>query len=452
MNQELAEEFIRYFALKYFAHLFPPEVLAKFQEYTDAKVYPPEIAELLEAWDNKISIQAHWEGVIEDYQSEKDLAILSLFKQALFTQRQLQLEYVNGNKEVLEEGERSAARDDTQAVVFNPFGLVIRNENFFFVGSCGDNRDPVLLSINKVINAYLQENKALEQEIDFNLGVFAEQYLNHPVTPGVIEKLVVEFPNKTYFYVKSHPIRCEELTLTEPDESVGYFKLEAKNVPNNIRLHQWFSGFHDDAQILEPFYLRKLINRSYIDQLTNLYNRKAFERLGHREIELCFRHRLQIFSVLIIDIDHFKTINDRHGHIFGDDVLIKVSECLRDYDAIRYGGEEFVILLSNTTADACKKAAERIRHSIADLVLKNEFGKQVPVTISLGIAEFPRHLSEQDKKVFELQGKFKLSEKDKNGLMMAITEQADKALYLAKMNGRNQSVVFQDEEVPQPAV
>lgn len=426
MNQEIAEEFIRYFAVKYFAHVFPQEVLEQFK-LGNKKTIAPDLEILLRQWEKKISIQSHWEGVIEDYQTDRELELLGTFKQALFQQKQIDIEYE-------EEGKKKD--------IFNPFGLVVRNENFSFVGSFGHSQEPILLNFNKIIHVALLDQASLEPEANFNLSQFAEAYLNHPITPNLIENLIVEFPIKAYFYVKSHPIKCEQLTLTEPDETPGHFQLIARNVVNTVRLHQWFSGFHDDAQIIEPLFLRKLINRSYVDQLTNLYNRKAFDRLGNREIELCFRHPQHVFSLLILDIDHFKSINDRHGHIFGDDVLIKVSECFRDYDAIRYGGEEFVILLSNTEADGAQKAAERIRKNIAELKLKNEHGKHVPVTISIGIAEFPKNLPEHDRKIFLQQGKTKLTEKDKNGLMMSITEQADKALYQAKINGRNQSVVF----------
>ncbi len=429
MNQEIAETFIRFFAQKYFSHLFPQEILDILQTVPDTSNESLEVKALLDKWDSKISIQSHWEGVLEDYRSDRELALLQLYKRGLFNDCQLHFQYEdNGQKEC----------------IFNPFGLVIRNENFFFVGCFDNNREPMLLSLEKIINIKLLDSKAIASESDFHLANYAETYLNHPVSPEIIETLIVEFPKKAYFYVKSHPIKCEQLTITEPQDTPGHFLLEAKNVANTIRLHQWFSGFHDDAQILSPVYLRRLINRSYIDQLTNLYNRKAFDRLGHREIEQSLRNQEHIFSLLIMDIDHFKTINDLHGHNFGDDVLIKVSECFRDYDAIRYGGEEFVVLLSNTGAENAQKAAERIRNNIAELLLKNETGQRVPITISIGIAEFPRHLPKKDQQALENLGKTKLTDKTKNGLMMAITEQADKALYYAKTAGRNQSAIFQD--------
>jgi diguanylate cyclase (GGDEF)-like protein len=148
-----------------------------------------------------------------------------------------------------------------------------------------------------------------------------------------------------------------------------------------------------------------------------------------------------------MDIDHFKNINDRHGHVFGDEVLIKVAECFRDYDAIRYGGEEFVILLPHTHAVEADCAAERIRQSIESLVIKSGAGDPVAVTLSIGIAEFPLHLSNKDRDSLQRKEKSKLNTKTKGSLMDAIIKQADKALYQAKETGRNQSVIIQGEPV-----
>lgn len=427
MNPETAEIFIRHFAIKYFAHILPPDVVEHIKNQSTTDCYTIETQALVQNWDQKISVQAHWEGVIEAYQSQKIETWLGIYKDALYQNQQLLL--------------HSEEHDQTKTL-FNPFGLVIRNENYYFVGSFGDSQNPELLSLDKLLDVQRTDKPALSPLRYFNLEKFAVNYLNHPITPEIIDELVVEFPIKAYFYVKSHPIKCENLTLTKPQDTPGYFKLEAKNVRNTNLLHQWFAGFHDDAQILEPIYLRKLINRSFVDQLTNLYNRKAFDRLGHREIEQSLRHPQHFFSILVMDIDHFKKINDHHGHVFGDDVLIRVSECFRGYDAIRYGGEEFVVLLSNTSAENARKSAERIRNEIASLQLKNDSGKQVAVTISIGIAEFPRHLPESDKSTLSGNNKIKLSDNYKNSLMIAITEQADKALYQAKSNGRNQSIIF----------
>ena len=429
MNQETAKDFVFYFALKYFSYIFPQEVLDLLAAYkkstTDNQLLEPNF--LLD-WDKKISVQSHWRGVIEDYESDRENAITRVFKQGMFNKKKLKIK-----------------SEERQGVfIFNPFGFVVRNDKYFIVGSFDDNQQSYLLTTSKITQISLMDEQAIQADADFDLDYFSETYLNHPTTPEIIESLRVEFPEKAYFYVKSHPIKCEELVLSEPQGAPGYFTLTAKNVKNTFLLHQWLNSFHDDAQVLAPSFIRHHINRSFIDQLTNLYNRKAFDRLGSREIEHYYRNSACFFSILVIDIDHFKNINDQHGHVFGDEVLIKVAECFRDYDAIRYGGEEFVILLPNTHASEANRAAERIRKSIELLSIKSAEGVHVPVTISIGIAEFPIHLSGKDRAILENKDKYKLDHRTKGSLMIAITEQADKALYKAKQTGRNKSLIIED--------
>jgi diguanylate cyclase (GGDEF)-like protein len=430
MNQETAEAFVIHYAQKYFSHFFPKEVL----EALKTKQKTSENNQLIDndvlfGWENKISIQSHWRGVIEDYDSGNERAIAETVKQALFKNTCLTIKH----------------QEKQQALSFNPFGLVARNDKFYIVGCFEDDLQPCLLGADKVTQIQVTEHSALQPPKDFDLDDFSEAYLNHPTEPEIIERLTVEFPEKSFFYVKSHPIKCEKLILSEPQGTPGFFSFDAYQVKNTYLLHQWLSAFHDDAHVLEPSYIREQINRSFIDQLTNLYNRKAFDRLGSREIDRYYRDPQCYFSILVMDIDHFKNINDQHGHVFGDEVLIKVADCFRDYDAIRYGGEEFVILLPNTHANEADCAADRIRQSIESLILKDTIGDDVSVTISIGIAEFPIHLSLKDRDCLESKGKYKLDQKIKGGLMMAITAQADKALYQAKQTGRNKSVIVEGD-------
>ncbi len=432
MNQDTAEAFVIHFALKYFPHVFPQEVMDALKAGGKAKQnHPVTTPGILLEWENKISIQSHWKGVIEDYNVDKENAVAQVIKSALLKTRQLKIKY----------------QEKPEPVVFNPFGLVIRSAKFYLVGSFEESQQPYLLGIDKITQIQLLEQQALRPQKDFILDDFSEAFLTHPTSPEIIDTLVVEFPEKAFYYVKSHPIKCEQLHISDPQGTPGYFHLNAYKVKNTLLLHQWLGSFHDDAYIIKPHYIRQQINRSLIDQLTNLYNRKAFERIGSREIDRCYRDSNCYFSILVMDIDHFKNINDRHGHVFGDEVLIKVAECFRDYDAIRYGGEEFVILLPHTHAVEADCAAERIRQSIESLVIKSGAGDPVAVTLSIGIAEFPLHLSNKDRDSLQRKEKFKLNTKTKGSLMDAIIKQADKALYQAKETGRNQSVIIQGEPV-----
>ena len=429
MNKETAEAFIVHFARKHFSHLFPQKVLDVLQtEKSDVSAKEFIEPNFFHEWDKKISIQTYWKGVINDFKSAREHTILTIFKEALFNNKQLELSCLNKQQE---------------KQLLNPFGLVIRDDKFFLAGSYENTQKPCLLSINKVAELKIMEQQAVKPPEHFSLDEFSENYLIHPTTPEMIDILSVEFPEKAFFYVTSHPLKCEQLVISERHGVPGFFNLKAYKVKNTYLLHEWLNAFQDDAYVLEPDFIRQQINRSFVDQLTNLYNRKAFERLGSREIDHYLREPNCYFSILIIDIDHFKKINDQHGHVFGDSVLVQVAEYFRDYDAIRYGGEEFVILLPNTHAPEAACAAERIRQNIESLSLEDEKGHSVPVTISTGIAEFPIHLSTNDRQI--LEKKEILDHKTKRALLVAIIEQADKALYLAKQTGRNKSIIIEND-------
>jgi len=164
---------------------------------------------------------------------------------------------------------------------------------------------------------------------------------------------------------------------------------------------------------------RHLKLSSQTDHLTGAGNRAALEASLDREFELAHRHN-HTLSLLILDIDHFKSINDLHGHLFGDKVLKTLVEELkavaRTSDTVfRFGGEEFVLILNSTNIYGAIVIAERIRKAVEKLRLKSDSGEFVSFTISIGTAALRKH-----------------------ELASTLIERADKQLYLAKTNGRNQ--------------
>ena len=166
---------------------------------------------------------------------------------------------------------------------------------------------------------------------------------------------------------------------------------------------------------------KELETLSITDHLTVLYNRKhMMERLA-QEASRERRHQHE-FSILLLDLDHFKKYNDTFGHLAGDRLLAKVAalfkECVRAIDYVaRYGGEEFLILLPETNLKDAVQAAERIRTSVAAGTLADP---EIPqsVTISIGVAAFPTHGRAPEE----------------------IIMRADEALYEAKRQGRNRVV------------
>lgn len=172
------------------------------------------------------------------------------------------------------------------------------------------------------------------------------------------------------------------------------------------------------------------VRASLTDGLTGAGNRINLDNVLAREVEQAHRYQ-QPLSVLMLDLDHFKTINDVHGHAAGDYVLKMVASTLRASSrcadmTFRFGGEEFVVLLNKTDSAGARVTAERIRHNIASLALHYD-GKQIPVSISMGVATLR-------------QGEGRDS----------LLQRADQALYLAKQNGRAQ-VISADQLLTQVA-
>lgn len=163
-----------------------------------------------------------------------------------------------------------------------------------------------------------------------------------------------------------------------------------------------------------------------LDPLTLLGNRTALDSALRRELQMAERHHHEL-SLLLVDVDFFKKINDEYGHHRGDLVLCEIakaiqSACRGSDITFRYGGEEFVVVLGKTDAEGAKIIAERIRQQIEETNIKYN-GKTIATTVSIGIAT--RHNNEKEH-------------------INDLFDRADKALYIAKNSGRN-CVVSSDE-------
>ncbi len=161
---------------------------------------------------------------------------------------------------------------------------------------------------------------------------------------------------------------------------------------------------------------------SRIDGLTGLYNRRFWQERFELEYKLTFRTRSPI-SIIILDIDHFKRVNDNYGHQAGDTVIKTVAKIImeqtRETDMSgRFGGEEFVSILPDTTKDNARILAERIRVAAENKLIQYEMF-EIKVTLSVGVAEFDEQYTTPSQWL----------------------EAADKALYTAKNSGRNQTVI-----------
>lgn len=202
------------------------------------------------------------------------------------------------------------------------------------------------------------------------------------------------------------PVRFEELLL------------RIKRVLRERRLSK------DRAQMLQ-----KLKKMAITDGLTKLYNSRYFYTQLEMEIDRLNRYHHPL-ALLLLDIDNFKTYNDKFGHLDGDKILSKLGEiiknCLRTMDsAYRYGGEEFTILLPETTIEEAINVAERIRKTLEEEDFVSMTGEKITITLSIGVTEY---CANEDLSSFILR--------------------ADKAMYLSKDRGKDTITVLSPKELP----
>jgi len=171
--------------------------------------------------------------------------------------------------------------------------------------------------------------------------------------------------------------------------------------------------------------LRKQISR---DNLTDLYNRSYLDPFLERELDKAKKEN-QMVSVIMVDVDHFKDINDTYGHVVGDYVLSifaqTIVKCIRKSDIIaRYGGDEFVVVLPDTDTETAKAVAERIREDVANTYIPPLDGVHISrIQCSVGISTYPVHCTNK----------------------YSLIKTSDVALYMAKRSGRNCTKIYQED-------
>ncbi len=217
------------------------------------------------------------------------------------------------------------------------------------------------------------------------------------------------------------------IPMTAQGDPLGVLHLEFGSMP----LHKVNSNIELATTAAERFALAlanlrlrdSLRDRSIRDPLTGLFNRRYLEETLDREFGRAERSE-ETLSVLVIDVDHFKRLNDQHGHEAGDAVLANFGRLLKDFFRTsdipcRYGGEEFVIVMSDAALLDAIHRAETLRDLVANQTVEHRGALLGPVTISVGVASFPVHGFEPAE----------------------VLRAADAALYTAKKSGRNRVAV-----------
>ena len=178
--------------------------------------------------------------------------------------------------------------------------------------------------------------------------------------------------------------------------------------------------------------MEKLQKLAITDGLTTLYNSRSFYSQLELEIDRFKRYQHPL-TLLVLDIDHFKSYNDKYGHLEGDKVLVRFSQiirsCLRTNDsAYRYGGEEFTVILPETAGEEASTVAQRIRAALEAEPFTPKGGEVATVTISIGVTEY--HPEEE---------------------LSSFIQRADQAMYRSKRSGRNKVSMLYAEASPNSA-
>ncbi len=172
---------------------------------------------------------------------------------------------------------------------------------------------------------------------------------------------------------------------------------------------------------------QKMADLARTDDLTKLFNFRHLDQTLDLEIRRCQRYGSQV-SLIFLDMDYFKLVNDRHGHLMGSKVLVEVAQILtnnlRDIDIIaRYGGDEFVVVLPETNVDTTYQISQRLQQATRDHDFLNEEGLKIKLSASFGISGYPVHA------------------KNKKDLILL----ADQAMYQAKYGGRDRICIAKVE-------
>ncbi|WP_130536713.1 diguanylate cyclase [Thiomicrorhabdus indica] len=291
--------------------------------------------------------------------------------------------------------------------------LVSSGEAFGYI----DNAAIITYYINKHHYTHLQ----ISGETPFRSGIHMAVRKNWPELQSIINKVIENMPHAvrndiTDPWLKiAYPSMINWKTITWIIAPILFIVLLTSYY--NLRLKRINRDLKETQQQLEETN-RSLSGLSVTDHLTGVYNRKHLDKVITQEIERAHRYG-QKFSIILMDLDYFKQVNDTHGHLIGDEVLITfsawVNTVIRSSDTFgRWGGEEFLIICPNTTNDQAYHLAEKI----CSEVQLQSFPKSINQTVSIGISEFIKGQNAEQ-----------------------VLEHVDHALYRAKQNGRNRVVM-----------
>ncbi|MCD6118368.1 GGDEF domain-containing protein [bacterium] len=295
-------------------------------------------------------------------------------------------------------------------------------------------------------------------------GVFYDEDSSYKITPG--EGIAGwTFQNRSSVCVAdvSHDHRFKEFSSSKAipasllcvpliyrGTAIGVISLDSATTGNFTRKDQKFLesiAYLISVAITNSKHYSTVKEESITDNLTGLANFRELQNRFNEILEKNIQSKDNL-SVMMIDIDHFKKVNDTYGHLAGNRILKALSDLFRNYFRktdvpARYGGEEFAIILQGSPLSAAKDMAESLRYRVSreDFFIDDERNYNINLTVSIGVSSFE---DENIQRILEYVEKYDLGELSR--LQIQLIKNADEALYYAKNKGRNIVVTWQQVE------
>lgn len=316
--------------------------------------------------------------------------------------------------------------DEAMLKKINLFQYVAPESISAYLEKCPEKK----LQIGEVLLSPQKRNEHIYILITGELAVHLDSLDSPPLTIIETGECVGEISIIDSLAPSAYVIAVQESVVLELNQKIVWAMINSSHTIAKNLLYILSSRVrHGHSVISDNFEVQKeLQHYAMVDGLTGLYNRRWFDEMFKRQFKRCQTDETDL-SVILLDIDNFKSFNDRFGHLVGDLVLSKISAemlgSLRSCDTLaRFGGEEFIIVLPDTLLSESLIIAERIRLSISQLSIQDNAKNLLPtVTISLGVSKLTAIDTEE-----------------------SLIKKADDALYKAKEQGRNRIQVIVEAE------
>lgn len=399
---------IAFALVKQFAKEFVPSPLqAQFATaLVEAKQVLADDPRLTDWIESKVARIDTWQGVLQPPLLPED--VLSVVSTAIFNNQCLEILYHS------EKGQRCKE--------VRPLALIERDEVFYAALQFSGYQDVRLLAIHRIQEAKIIHTNSSVEKQPFSLNDFLQHGLPFISSGGETLDIQLRLDASTYRTYFWRPLRGT-YSVSEPVD--GWFEVRAEGVPNTMELRWWLLGLGEKVLILAPEPLAVELQYLLYDSLTGLLSRRACQEHFKRLVAAVLRNG-RTLAVALIDVDHFKSINDRFGHGAGDmalrEIARRIKSACRSMDIIsRWGGEEFLVLLPETSLQEAASLAERVRCAVASTVcLLDAFGTAREITVSIGVATIRKSDEMHD---IDILGKID-----------EVLKEADDALYAAKVS------------------